>query len=533
MNNILIQCGDHYENQKRILPLALFLKNSGYNPIIIHYQKNIGNMFLENGIDTINIKSIEQSKMIRYKRIEKNYSLDYIYKGIKMSNIYNMDFLKNPYLFLGKKLEHRIKQAILKIDTIDIIINKTSPIYIFIWNGYTGIVANILREYSMVNNIKQAFLERGFFKNSVFIDSKGTNASSDLSKLESIPKLNIKYKYKQVVKDKSNFIQKKLIPSKFINKKIIFIPLQVQDDTNILLYSEEIKTMRQLVLMTYMHMNDDYICVVRPHPEEDTSVNLNLPILDRLIVTSDGDLKQWILLSSLIININSTVGLEAILENKKVICLGKSIYSNKGLTIDTNIREFNLDRIKKFEIDSENIKNYYNYLIEMHTCFSKNGTLWLKNNFPLLKKYKIDTFYNDRKLDVIKFNNYLKGYMDEIKKKLIEYDKVNIVVHLNNKNVNLTYRKNNIKIELKYILDLAEVFFLEKFQLKINAQEKINIYNYNSEKFKIKRNSFNILMIDEIKIKYEKDQNYHLIVDPYFNIHPLNLKFKGSNENNQ
>ena len=523
MNNILIQCGDHYENQRRLLSLALFLKARGYNPIMILYKKLVGNLFLENGIDTISISSIEKSKFV-VKQKNQTFSLKRIYKGISMQDIYTMDILKTPYLFNGKKLGFRIEKAISKIDAIDKIVKQTSPLYVFIWNGYTGIVANILRSYCIHNKIKRAYLERGLLKDSVFIDEKGTNGSSSLSSLKKIPKLKLKYKYEAIVKDKDNYIEEKIIPSRFKNKKIIFIPLQVQNDTNILLYSKEINTMRQLVLITSLNMGDDYICVVRPHPEEDKDTNLNLPIFDNLIVTTEGDLKQWILLSSIIITINSTVGLESLLEKKKVFCFGNSIYSNKALTIDTNIEKFNLKDTSLFKLDQENIINYYNYLIEMHTCYDITGTLWLRNKFPLLSDTKKGSSpFNDRKLDIVEFNKYISLFLDKIKLVLSECNAINIVVNLDDKNVNLTYRNFDVHINRDYILSRAKQFFLDKFELHID--KKINIFNIISIFDIQKNNNFNILMIDETKYEYSRKIKYDLIVDPYFNIHPLN-KFK-------
>jgi hypothetical protein len=114
--------------------------------------------------------------------------------------------------------------------------------------------------------------------------------------------------------------------------KTIFVPLQVQRDSNILLHSKHVKTMRQLVVEA-INLRDrhfpDYRILVRPHPEEDPEETLNLPIAKGTHITSQGNLNDILSDSEVTVTVNSTVGLEAALYGNLPIVYGEGIYTRE------------------------------------------------------------------------------------------------------------------------------------------------------------------------------------------------------------
>jgi hypothetical protein len=90
----------------------------------------------------------------------------------------------------------------------------------------------------------------------------------------------------------------------------------------------------------------------------------------------------------------------------------------------------------------------------------------------------------------------------------------------------LTYRTFNINIDREYINKGIEAFFKDTFQVKIDR--KISIINFNFS-FSFDKNKLNIMMIDESIEYYKFTEKYDIIIDPYFNIHPLNIELKEEN----
>ena len=318
--NVMIQCGDHYENQRRILPLAVSLKNRGYEPYVLVYDQHEGNIFKRLNINVI---------FLDKRKIKKEVSVQESYKDLNVNNITDCDRQKQPWRFWPGRIKAYYSQLYLYVDAVLAVIEKVNPDFIFVWNGYTGFCANILREYCRKKSIKHAYLERGLLKDSVFVDVKGVNGFSSLSDLT--------FGYEQ-----------RLVESqKRASAKTIFMPLQVQSDTNILYHSPYIKSMRHFVLMVADECQKlGHRLIVRQHPEE-IDENLNLPFMECIEYRNDGTIEEWVCKSDLTITINSTVGLEAIINEKPVVSFGKSIYSNKGL--DINGTPKNLDKILRSE----------------------------------------------------------------------------------------------------------------------------------------------------------------------------------------
>lgn len=132
-----------------------------------------------------------------------------------------------------------------------------------------------------------------------------------------------------------------------------FLPLQVTHDSQFHAHSDWIKTPQQSIAETYKALKaacPDIHLVVKPHPAESPNVSFDA-ILENfrdIVWVKDIPLTRLIEQSSLVINVNSSVGFQALLFKKPVICLGRSLYAGNQLakavgnatTLEEAIRDF-------------------------------------------------------------------------------------------------------------------------------------------------------------------------------------------------
>lgn len=421
---ILIQCGDHFENQNRISILVNSLLNRGQTPIILMYKKGGGNLFKIKGVQVTYL-----SDYIKKSELDVNFSSK-IYDNLTVMDFIKIEIARNPKLGWPSQIKKTSNSALSHLNAISKILDDIKPDRVVIWNGFTGLVANTLRVLCKYQNIPSSFLERGLLKNSLFIDNLGVNGASSLTS-------NADFFMKEFNDELSSYVDSLFFtsqtsetfmmerPNFLIGKKLIFFPLQVQLDTNIVLYCPY-NTMREVFFEIYQNLNEkNTFFIVRPHPEEAPETLKNIPKLDNVMVSTDESLDYWLNLSDLVVTINSTVGLEALIKGKPTICLGKSIYSS--LPCLSNYQTM----IDNKSIILSTTKDYLIYLVT-HNLLVK------------------DSHYND----LIVTNIF------EIKDNFIEYPFYDKIEVFGSKifcdftftsQLNLTYRKNAEPITLAWI----------------------------------------------------------------------------------
>jgi len=219
-----------------------------------------------------------------------------------------------------------------------------------LWNGRVPAYRAAAVVAARVMGIPVVFFERGVLPNKIYADPKGINADSSIA-LSSHDLFNEK-KAMGFIKDyksqtqsvesqpkrrsKQELCQSLGIPN---GKKIIFVPLQIQEDTQIYIFSHWIKSMKQLVTEVSKALGDnvEYCLIVKKHPLDSRNYNFNH--LKNVFFVQDVNVKDLIEFSDALITVNSGVGLEALLYYKPVVCLGKAVYSNYGITIPARSRE--------------------------------------------------------------------------------------------------------------------------------------------------------------------------------------------------
>lgn len=247
---------------------------------------------------------------------------------------------------------------------------------IMFWNGITFRQA-IALQIAKLYNIKSIYIENGLMPNRIVIDKKGVNF------LNSVPR-NREF-FENYKNDKS--LPKNLIPrqpknaKKFSNikkeplpERFIFIPFQVDYDTQIMLYSPWIKNMRQLFsIVEEVSKKTNINFILKEHPSSQKNYpDLHKRCNSKISFANGYPTQELIQKSSAIITINSTVGIESLLFHKKVIVLGNAFYAIEGITKKVN-NENELanviNSLDKWNLDENLIDNflkylYYEYLIE-------------------------------------------------------------------------------------------------------------------------------------------------------------------------
>ena len=239
---------------------------------------------------------------------------------------------------------------------------------VVVWNGLM-FRQYIFLEIAKLYNIQPIFMENGFFGKYV-IDCKGVNF------LNSMPREREFYENYQNEKE----LPKELIPrapknaKKFLNapkpklpERFIFIPFQVDYDTQILLFSPWIKSMRELFYLIREVSNElDLTFVFKEHP---SSIK-DYPDLyklqnEKLFFANGYPTQELIEKSSGIITINSSVGIEGLLFHKKVITLGDAFFNIDGIVKHPTNREELVKILKNlegWEADKNLIDKFLKYL---------------------------------------------------------------------------------------------------------------------------------------------------------------------------
>jgi len=250
--------------------------------------------------------------------------------------------------------------------------------HIMVWNSSLfrqSIAVNIAKQY----HIKPIVVEAGLLPNRIVIDTKGANY------LNSVPR----EKYFFETYRNSKELPDSLIPrvprnaKKFLQtaeiilpKTYIFVPFQVDYDTQILLFSPWIKDMNMLFSIIEEFSEKLQIhFIFKEHPSSKKEYPLlhQKALKNPYISFANGHTTQELIeKSQAVITVNSTVGIESLLFHKRVIVLGEAFYAIDEITKQAMSKE-SLETIllslkswdpNELLIDKFLKYLYYEYLIE-------------------------------------------------------------------------------------------------------------------------------------------------------------------------
>ncbi|EAL2420712.1 capsular polysaccharide export protein, LipB/KpsS family [Campylobacter jejuni] len=263
--------------------------------------------------------------------------------------------------------------------------------------------------FAKSENIGFICFDRGALPDSWFFDTNGFNYDSKSYKEENWNKVLSKSQileckeYINSIIIENNFLEKQgkrnfyYLKDKFCvnNKKIVFIPLQVESDTVIKYftykpfdYSDFLNVINDIAFK----LKETHIFLVKKHPlglsvKKSKYKNLNF-------IANDTNIIDLIQLCNVVVTLNSGVGLYAMMMNKPCINCANAFYSFEGL----NFQVYNSNELLKFlisdlKIDYDKVLRFIWYLKNNFYSFGKSSyKKQFKNGRFYNKVYKID-FY--------------------------------------------------------------------------------------------------------------------------------------------
>jgi capsule polysaccharide modification protein KpsS len=197
------------------------------------------------------------------------------------------------------------------------VMERLKPHTCYVWNGQYNYLSDFLDIARTTGNTLLQFVECGWFPQSgtIYIDRKGVNAASRLA--EEIAQL---IKARQAEFPASNPFRESL-PGK--KRSYIFVPLQVDTDTNITIHSSY-SSMNEFIAHLEQWIPPELNVVLRPHPLYDRTRPLQRK-RKNFFIDSTLPIRELIKNAELVIGLNSTVLLEALSAGKPVITMAKGI----------------------------------------------------------------------------------------------------------------------------------------------------------------------------------------------------------------
>lgn len=207
------------------------------------------------------------------------------------------------------------------------ILESFKPDEIIIWNGlmdYQQGFIQLAKKYNPQQKFK--FLEAGWFpqKGHYYHDSKGVNAASSIA--EQPPK-KLSQKETNDIERWKNSYRKRHGNYNICDKGYYFIPLQLESDTNITLFSP-FQTMENFLKWILKNSDSKIPLIVRPHPLDHIKKIHLKKLSPRITIDSSTPLQKLIAESKIVIGINSTVLLESLIYDKPTVALGRGIFQS-------------------------------------------------------------------------------------------------------------------------------------------------------------------------------------------------------------
>lgn len=265
-----------------------------------------------------------------------------------------------------------------------------------------------IKNFCEINNIPSIAMELGctrkpYFIDTIYMDLQGVNGSSScnnlnldyvLNKKTNISKKIVEDDYVGVIEEKIEKIEQIKMDITLLNNwgKNILIPLQLDDDSNILLYSKHGSVFNFIKYCLNRLKNTEYNIYIKPHPgmkarkynlEKHLEIENYVKNKKNVFWADNISNKFLIDKCNYILSINSSLSFEGMLKNKVVINQGGCCWNIEGALpdleelIENKINYdkyfFNIDKISEFILEY--------YLIPYDKVFDKNNFINLVQEF--------------------------------------------------------------------------------------------------------------------------------------------------------
>jgi capsular polysaccharide export protein len=220
------------------------------------------------------------------------------------------------------------------------------PDYLVIWNGNKLPNITVAMAAKSVG-VKQFYYENGLLPGTTSLDPQGINFSSSLSHdpdfyLRFDPQNTLAFSAPDLI-PRANHKKRSDFKSCKLPERYLFVPFQVPHDTQLACFSPWINSMEMFyteVIKAVKALNDPHLKVVfKEHPSWHKHYD-NLYNKDPIALFANGNQTGDLIENAeAVLTINSTVGFEALLLNKRVITLGEACYNIDGLVQNALNRE--------------------------------------------------------------------------------------------------------------------------------------------------------------------------------------------------
>ncbi|MYL30765.1 hypothetical protein GLW03_13190 [Halobacillus halophilus] len=326
--------------------------------------------FKELGID-VPMVELKSHVDFQYNEYEK-------YSDKELNDIINFDVEK------FKKTKNKDQTRLFKHNTLRILENlreydeQFNIDMIVVWGA--GYIPRAMSHYAKKNKKKLVVMENGYFRpHTLMVDANGVNFENSVPRTRDFyedlemdqDKFNT-YLYQPEIAEIDDTLSRKYDDTKPssteapapvpdpetrpIKGEYVFVPFQLETDSQTISHSRRIKTMRELMLYSltavtnYNKANNTKLKVVfkiHPHYKNDGD-NFYLEGLrevcktygETAVLLEEGDSTQLVRHAKMVITINSTVGIEALMYNRNVVTLGDAFYNIDGIV--ENVTPYNL-----------------------------------------------------------------------------------------------------------------------------------------------------------------------------------------------
>ncbi len=245
-----------------------------------------------------------------------------------------------------------------------------------LWNG-GKCRQRVALEIAKLKGVQPLFFENGLLPNRLVLDTQGINADNSVPRERSFFEAyeNTQPLPNTLIPRRPKNKKKFQAPLDPLPKQFIFVPFQVDSDTQIITNSLWIKNMRQLFrVIEKLSLVTPYHFVLKEHPSSSRNypdLHERAKGLDRVAFANGYATQELIEKSLAVITINSTVGVESLLFKKRVMVLGNAFYRIEGITKGVDdfegLREV-IEHLETWEFNEVLVEKflkylYYDYLI--------------------------------------------------------------------------------------------------------------------------------------------------------------------------
>lgn len=304
-----------------------------------------------------NLKALKYINKIKPAILKENLSLHFSKKK-KAHPILSKSLFWPIYCFIRSLLEYYY------IAKHCAVITKIDPNVVGVWNGQKFPSSSIVIAAKILKK-QIIYFENGLLPNTTVCDWKGVNCENSIPRDPSFfrsYRLKTLLNSNEVKRDIKLTARTPIIPKSIdsneilIPKEYIFVPFQVETDSQIIRNSPWLKSMDELFdeCIKQLNKNSKLFFVFKEHPSEKRSYKHLYGKHKRAIFCNSACTQILITNAKSVLTINSTVGIETILLGKMPIVLGNACYKIEGLShMAKNSNEL-IDVLRSTKLGNEN-----------------------------------------------------------------------------------------------------------------------------------------------------------------------------------